>query len=105
MEYVHAAILLHKLNKEINEDTVSKIVEAAGVVPDKVKIKALVSALGEVKIDEALKSAAIVTAAPAAPQGAPAAQAAEKAPSEAEKAKVEEKKEEEALAGLSSLFG
>jgi large subunit ribosomal protein L12 len=105
MEYVYAALLLHKLNQPVNEDNVKKVVSAAGATPDDVQIKALVSALGEVNIDEALKNAAqaqvTAAAAPAAAAGAGAAPAAK--PKEEEKA--EEKKEEQALEGLSSLFG
>jgi len=99
MEYVHAALLLHRLGKEVNEGTIKKIVEAAGVKPDEIRIKALVTALGEVNIEEALKSAAAASFAP--PPAAPTAPAAAKE----EKKVEEEKKEEEALAGLSSLFG
>ncbi len=101
MEYIYAALLLHRLKKEISEASVTKVVKAAGASPDEVKIKALVSALGEVNIDEALKAA---TVAPAVQ--APATAAPVEAPKEkAEAKKEEEKKEEEALAGLSSLFG
>jgi large subunit ribosomal protein L12 len=105
MEYVYAALLLHKLNQPVNEDNVKKVVSAAGATPDDVQVKALVSALGEVNIDDALKNAAqaqvTAAAAPAAAAGAGAAPAAK--PKEEEKA--EEKKEEQALEGLSSLFG
>jgi large subunit ribosomal protein L12 len=104
MEYVYAALLLHKLNQPVNEDNVKKVVSAAGATPDDVQVKALVSALGEVNIDDALKNAAqaqVTAAAPAAAAGAGAAPAAK--PKEEEKA--EEKKEEQALEGLSSLFG
>ena len=102
MEYVYAALLLHKLGKPINEENLTSVVKATGATPDEVKIKALASALGEVNIDEALKNAATMAAAPAAATaaapGAPAAKAEEKP-------KEEEKKEEEALQGLASLFG
>ncbi len=99
MEYVYAALLLHKLGKPVNEENLTSVVKATGVTPDEVKIKALTSALSEVNIDEALKNASTIAAAPAAPaQGAPAAKAEEKP-------KEEEKKEEEALQGLASLFG
>lgn len=100
MEYVYAALLLHKLGKPINEENLTSVVKATGVAPDQVKIKALASALSEVNIDEAIKSASMMAAAPAAgpAQGAPAAKAEEKP-------KEEEKKEEEALQGLASLFG
>jgi len=100
MEYVYAALLLHKLGKPINEENLSNVVKATGAAPDEVQIKALASALSEVNIDEALKSAATMAVAPAAAGGAaPAAAKAE------EKPKEEEKKEEEALQGLASLFG
>ena len=57
MEYVYAALLLHKVQKEINEDSVKKVISATGVKADDVKVKALVSALDEVDINEALKNA------------------------------------------------
>jgi len=103
MEYVYAALLLHKLKQEINEANVKSVVKAAGVQPDEARVKALVAALSEVNIAEALKSAPVAVAA-AAP--APAAAAAEAKGEEKKKEKEEEKKgEEEALAGLSALFG
>lgn len=102
MEYIYAALLLHKAKQPVNEDNVKKVISAAGVAPDDVRVKALVSALGEVNIDEALKNAAAAPVAAAAPaqSGAPAAAAKPK-----EDSKEEEKKEEQALEGLSSLFG
>jgi large subunit ribosomal protein L12 len=105
MEYVYAALLLHKLKQNITEDSVKNVVQAAGVTPDEVRVKALVAALSEVQIDEALKAAPVAVAAAgaaAAPAGtaAPAAAGGEEAP-----AKEEEKKEPPALEGLSSLFG
>ena len=106
MEYVYAALLLHRLKQNITEDSVKNVVKAAGVTPDDVRVKALVAALGEVNIEEALKAApvaaAAAAAAPAAAGGGAGAAAA--APAKEEE-KKEEKKEEEALEGLSSLFG
>ena len=107
MEYVYAALLLHKLKQNITEDSVKNVVKAAGVTPDDVRVKALVAALGEVNIEEALKAAPVAVAAASAPAGgaaAAAAPAAGEAPAKEEE-KKEEKKEEEALEGLSSLFG
>jgi large subunit ribosomal protein L12 len=101
MEYVYAALLLHKLKQPVNEANVVKVISATGAKPDEIRVKALVSALGEVNIDEALKNAAaapVMAAAPAAAAGAATAK-----PKEEEK--QEEKKEEQALEGLSSLFG
>lgn len=97
--YMYGALLLHKAGKPINEENLTNVVKAAGVQVDQVKVKALASALSEVNVDEVLKNAAtMATAAPAAAAPAAAAKAEEKP-------KVEEKKEEEALAGLASLFG
>ncbi len=101
MEYVYAALLLHKVKQPVTEDNVKKIVSAAGVTPDDIQVKALVSALGEINIDDALKNAAAAPMMAAAPAAASAPTAAK--PQEEEK--KEEKKEEEALEGLSSLFG
>lgn len=100
MEYVYAALLLHKLKQNITEDNIKNIVQAAGVTPDDVRIKALVAALSEVNIEEALKAAPVAVA--SAPQPTSEGSTAQ-APKEEEK--KEEKKEEEALEGLSSLFG
>lgn len=109
MEYVYAALLLHKLKQNITEDSVKNVVQAAGVTPDDVRVKALVAALGEVNIEEALKAAPVAVAAAAAPAGAaaatPAGGAGASAPGGEAPPKEEEKKEEEALEGLSSLFG
>jgi len=105
MEYVYAALLLHRLKQNITEDSVKSVVKAAGVTPDDVRVKALVAALGEVNIEEALKAAPVAAAAAAVPAaGAAAAAGAGEAPAKEEE-KKEEKKEEEALEGLSSLFG
>ena len=100
MEYIYAALLLHKAGKDIKEDTVKKVLEAAGVAVDDSRVRALVAALEGVDIEDAIANAAPVAAAPAAGAAAPAA--AEAAPAEEKK---EEKKPEEAAAGLGSLFG
>ena len=108
MEYVYAALLLHKLKQNITEDSVKNVIQAAGVTPDDMRVKALVAALSEIQIDEALKAAPVaVAAAAAAPAGAaaPAAGGTGAASGGEAPAKEEEKKEEEALEGLSSLFG
>jgi len=102
MEYVYAALLLHKLKQEITEDNVKNVIKATGATPDDVRIKALVAALSEVNIEEALK-ATPPTASSVAPPVAGGVSATTGAPKEEEK--KEEKKEEEALEGLSALFG
>jgi len=104
MEYIYAALLLHRAGKPVDEENVKKVLSAAGINPDEARVKSLVAALSEVNIDEVLKSA---TAMPVAAAPAPAPEA-EKKPEKKEEKKKEEKKEEEkeeALAGLSALFG
>jgi large subunit ribosomal protein L12 len=105
MEYIYAAMLLHKAGKEINEANLTQVMTSAGINVDAVRVKALVASLAEVKIDEAIKSAPTMMAAPAAP--AAAAPAVEAKPKEDEKKKKEDEKqkEEAALEGLGALFG
>jgi len=105
MEYVYAALLLHKLKQDINEDNVTNVIKATGSTPDAVRIKALVAALGDVDIEAALKAAPMTVATTAAAPSATGATAPETATKEAEEEEKSEKKEEEALEGLSSLFG
>jgi len=100
MEYVYAALLLHSAGGKITEDTVKKVLTAAGVKTDEPRVKALVAALSEIKIDDALKAAQAMPAA-AAPAAAPAEGKKEKK----EVAEEDKKKGEEALAGLGALFG
>ncbi len=105
MEYIYAAMLLHKAGKQINEENLTQVLTAAGINVDAVRVKALVASLAEVNIDEVIKSAPTIMAAPV-PTTAPAP-AAEAPPKEEKKKKEEEEraKEEAALEGLSALFG
>jgi large subunit ribosomal protein L12 len=107
MEYVYAAMLLHKAGKEINDQNLTQVLTAAGINADVVRVKALIASLAEVKIDEAIKSAPTMMAAPAAAPAAAAPQAEAKPKEEDKKKKEEEdkKKEEAALEGLGALFG
>ena len=101
MEYIYAAMILHTTDKEINEENVTKILEAAGVDVDEARVKALIAALEDVHIDEAIETSAIAAAPVAA---APAAAPAEEEEEEEEE-ESEEEAEEEAAAGLGALFG
>jgi len=106
MENIYAAMLLHKAGKEINEASVTKVLEAAGITVDVIKVKALVASLSEVNIDEAIKAAPAMMA--AAPVAAPAGESkpAAAAPEDKKKKAEEEKaKEDAALEGLGALFG
>jgi large subunit ribosomal protein L12 len=104
MENVYAAMLLHKAGKEINEETVTSVLKAAGITVDAVQVKALVASLSEVDIEEAIKAAPTMMAAAPAPAAAPAA---EEKPKEDKKKKAEDEKakEDAALEGLGALFG
>ena len=106
MEYIYAAMLLHKAGKEITEENLANVLTAAGITADPVRSKALVASLSEVNIDEAIKSAPTMMTATATAQ-APAGPVAEKPKEEDKKKKADEEKakEEAALEGLGALFG
>ncbi|MEA1984612.1 MAG: 50S ribosomal protein P1 [Euryarchaeota archaeon] len=103
MEYIYAALLLHKAGKDITEDTVSAVLTAAGTEVNEARAKALVAALEDVDIEEAMATAAFAApaAAPASAAEAPAAEAEEAAAEEESK----EEEEESGMAGLGALFG
>lgn len=105
MEYIYAALLIHKAGGKVEQATVKKVLEAAGVKTDESRIKALVASLDGVNIDEAIKKAATVAvAAPAA--AAPGANAAGGGEAKKEEKKQDDKKAaEQAAAGLGALFG
>ena len=71
MKYVYGALLLHSAEKPITEENLAKVVTAAGIKVEEVQVKALVAALSEVNISEALKSAMTMTAAPAVAADSP----------------------------------
>ena len=102
MEYIYAALLLHKAGKKVDENGVKAVLTAAGVAADEARIKGLIAALEGVNIEEAIKAAA---AAPVAVAAAPAAAAAA-APAKEEKKEEHKKEDEESgMAGLGALFG
>jgi large subunit ribosomal protein L12 len=102
MEYLYAALLLHKLKQDISEDSVKNIIKAAGATPDDIRVKALVAAISHINIDEVLKNAALAVSAPAP---TPESGSGSGTPQPTTEEPKEEKKEEEALEGLSALFG
>ena len=93
MEYIYAALLLHKLGKHIDSEHLHKVIAASGAEPDESKIKSLVASLKGVDIAKELESAALVSAAPAS------------APAEKKEEKPKEEKKAAAAEGLSALFG
>ena len=103
MEYVYAALMLHKLKKEITEENVTSIVKASGTEVNEAKVKSLVASVADVNIEDAIKAAPVAAAAPAA--AAPAAEGGEGKKEEKKDEAADGKKEEAAMEGLSSLFG
>lgn len=98
MNYIYAALLLHSAGKQITEDGLKSVLSATGTAADASRVKAMISALEGVNIDEAITKAAMPVAA-AAPAAAPAEKKAEVS------AEEEKKKAEEAVEGLGALFG
>jgi len=94
MEYVYAALLLHKLGKPVNEEHLKKVIHATGAEADDSKIKSLIASLRDVDIDKELENAVVASA------SAPAA-----SPGEAKAEEPKEEKREAAAEGLSALFG
>ena len=97
MEYIYAALLLHKTGKEVNEDNLKKIVLATGNQADESKIKSLVASLKGLDIDKELESASLAVASTGPAAGASAPEKKEEKP--------KEEKKEAAAEGLSALFG
>ena len=96
MQYIYAALLLHKAGKPVDEVHLKKVLEATGNPVDESKIKVLVASLKGVDITKELETA---TTRPVAPTGTGAAVEAKK------EEKKEEKKREATAEGLAALFG
>ena len=104
MEYVYAALMLHKLQKDVTEENVTSVVKATGAEVNEAQVKALVASLADVNIEEAIKAAPVAVA--AAPAAAAEASAGGDEKKEEKKADPpSEKQEEQAMEGLASLFG
>ncbi|MDS0259246.1 50S ribosomal protein P1 [Haloarcula sp. S1CR25-12] len=112
MEYVYAALILNESGEEINEENLTDVLESAGVNVEESRVKALVAALEDVDIEEAVEQAA---AAPVPASGGAAAPAEggddepdHDEPSEEEVAEAEEDDDDDDEAdgeGLGELFG
>jgi len=116
MEYVYAALVLHESGEELNEENITNVLEAAGVDVEESRVKALVAALEDVDIEEAIETAAAVPAGGAGGAGGAAAEAeADEADEDDEddggdeaEAEADEEDEDEDDAsgeGLGELFG
>lgn len=115
MEYVYAALILNETDEEINEANITAVLDAAGVDVEESRVKALVAALEDVDIEEAVEQAAAV---PAGGAAAPAGGAAEGELEEGDEEGGDEEEEAEAAdeggddeddeadgEGLGELFG
>ncbi|QKG92761.1 50S ribosomal protein P1 [Halorubrum sp. SS5] len=114
MEYVYAALILNETGEEINEDNVTGVLEAAGVDVEESRVKALVAALEDVDIEEAIETAAAAPAAGAAAGGSADAEAADEADDDedeadeaeaADEADDDDEDEGDGGEGLGELFG
>ena len=113
MEYVYAALILNETGEEINEDNVTDILEAAGADVEESRVKALVAALEDVDIEEAVEQAAAVPAGGAGGAAAAGGEA-DTGADETDEAEAEEETEAEEEddddddaggEGLGELFG
>ena len=115
MEYVYAALILNESGEEINEDNLTDVLEAAGVDVEESRVKALVAALEDVDIDEAVDEAAAAPVAAGGGGGAAATADTETGDEESEDAEAEEAEAEDegdddeedggGGEGLGELFG
>ena len=113
MEYVYAALILNETGEEINEDNVTGVLEAAGVDVEESRVKALVAALEDVDIEEAIETAAAAPAAGAAAGGSADAAEADEADDDDEEADEadaadeadDDEDEGDGGEGLGELFG
>jgi len=105
MEYVYAALILNETGEEINEDNLTGVLEAGGADVEESRVKALVAALEDVDIEEAVQGAAAV---PAGGAGGGAPAGGDAGDAEAEEAEADEGDDDDEEAdgeGLGELFG
>ena len=109
MEYVYAALILHATGKDVTEEGVSNVLNAAGATVNDARTKALIAALESINIDDAISKAAFVGAptvtAPSTPAPQEAREEAKEEEEEKEKEKEKEEEEETGMEGLGALFG
>ncbi|ELZ83093.1 MULTISPECIES: 50S ribosomal protein P1 [Haloferax] len=112
MEYVYAALILNETDEEINEENITAVLDAAGVDVEESRVKALVAALEDVDIEEAIETAAAAPA-PAAGGAGGEVETADDDDDEADAAEEEAADEDEGDdedeeadgEGLGALFG
>ena len=97
MEYMYASLLLYSSGQKIDEQNLTKVLEVAGTKVDSIKVKAVVAALENIDIKEAISKAAM-------PVAAPVEAKAEKKDEKKDEEDIQ-KKSEQAVEGLAGLFG
>ena len=112
MEYVYAALILNESGEEINEDNLTGVLDAAGIDVEESRVKALIAALEDVDIEEAVAEAAAAPvpasggAAEPADDGGAEESADDEADEEAAEAEDDGDDDDEADGeGLGELFG
>ena len=113
MEYIYAALILNETGEEINEDNLTSVLDAAGADIEESRVKALVAALEDVDIEEAVEQAAAVPAGGAGGAGSAAAGGEaeeaeadeEEEPEEPEAGEEDEDEDDSSGEGLGELFG
>jgi len=116
MEYVYAALILNESGEEINEENLTDVLDAAGVDVEESRVKALVAALEDVDISEAVEEAAAAPVAAGGGAAAPAEggaddggadeeEAAEEEEADADEGGDDDEDEGEGGEGLGELFG
>ena len=99
MEYVYAAMLLHKAGQKIDESSLKKVLTSAGVKVDEAKVKTLVASLDGVDIEKVIEETQL-SAGPATES-----KTEEKKEEKPKEEKPKEEKKEAAAEGLGALFG
>jgi large subunit ribosomal protein L12 len=102
MELVYAALTLHEAGKEVNEDNLESMVDAADLDVEDSEVAALVAALEDVDIEEAMETAVAAGGASAAPASEESSE--DEGEEEEEEEEEEEADEDEAAEGLGSMF-
>ncbi len=103
MELVYAALTLDEAGKEVNEGNLQEIVDAVDLDVEDSEVSALVAALEDVDIEEAMETA--VAGGAAAPAGGSSDDSADEEEAEEEEEEEEdEADEEEAAEGLGNMF-
>jgi large subunit ribosomal protein L12 len=103
MELIYAALTLDEAGKEVNEENLQEIVDAVDLDVEDSEVSALVAALEDVDIEEAMETA--VAGGAAAPAGGSSDDSADEEEAEEEEEEEEdEADEEEAAEGLGNMF-